>query len=302
MSLWKTTGPEGLHKDSQPIDDGTLARMFSPTPGPTGLYTLPKVPSNSAQAVAQSTFGIRINDASKISADDWVKKITSSDGLDDYFKPQIQSKDPMIYLKDPKNFIVPRNVIQKSWLKDWLSAFMGGDWEMTTGLVNISVVKGDAKGPVITFVHTPDLSSGDSIDGLTQHTMSGTFHALADVSIEMGITLPDGATLASRRRKLIVIASRIALTLGGKSAKPFVLDDTELVSTWFHEIACHAGENTEGIPDIHGDAHVELCAKDIDDMFGKSNIVAQVFAEIDNFLKPSTPSKPGAPSKKPGSP
>jgi hypothetical protein len=300
MALWKTTGPEGLHKDSQPIDDGTLARMFSPTPGPTGLYTLPKVPSNSAQAVAQSTFGIRINDASKINADNWVKKINSSDGLDDYFKPQIQSKDPMIYLKNPKNFIVPRNVIEKVWLKDWLSAFTGGDWEMTTGFLDISA--DNSKGPVITFVHTPDLSSGDSIDGFTKHTMTGTFHALADVSIEMGITLTDGATLVSKRKKLIVIASRIALSLGGKSAKPFVLDDTELVSTWFHEIACHAGENTEGIPDIHGDAHVELCAKDIDAMFGPSKVVTQVFGEIDSFFKSSAPSKPGAPSKKPGSP
>jgi hypothetical protein len=168
--------------------------------------------------------------------------------------------------------------------------------------LDISVDKGDAKGPIIKSVHTPDLSSGDSIDGLTQHAMAGSFRSLATASIEMGITLPDGATLASRRTKLIVIASRIALSLGGKSKKNFNIDDPELVSTWFHEIACHAGENTEGIPDVHGDEHVDLCAKEIDGMFPKSPVVSQVFLEIDNFVKSSSPSNPGAPSKKPGSP
>jgi hypothetical protein len=300
MALWKTTSPEGLHKDGQPIDDGTLARMFSPTPGPIGLYAYPKVPGQSAQAIAQPTLGIRINDASKISADDWVKKINSSDAVDDYFKPQIQSQDPMIFLKNPKKFLIPKNVIEKVWLKDWLSAFTVGDWEMTTGLLDISVDKGDAKGPIIKTLHTPDLSSGDSVDGFTQHTMTGNFRSISAASFEMGITLPDGATLASKRKKLIVITNRIALSLGGKSKKTFNIDEPELLSTWFHEIACHAGENTEGIPDIHGDAHVDLCAKEIDAMFPSSSVLSQVFLEIDNFLKSSTASKPGDPQKKPG--
>jgi hypothetical protein len=302
MAHWKTAGPEGLHTDSLPIDDGTLARLFSPTPGPTGLYAYPKVPTNSAQAIAQPRFGIRINEASKISADEWVKKINSSDAVDDYFKPQIRSQDPMIFLKNPKNFLVPRNVIEKVWLKDWLAAFTVGDWEMTTGSLDISVDKGDAKGPVIKTVHTPDLSSGDSLDGFSLHTMTGKFGSTSSALIEMGITLPDGATLASKRAKLIVITNRITLSLGGKSPKTFDIDDPELLGTWFHEIACHAGENTEGIPDIHGDTHVELCAKDIDAMFPTSPVISKVFLEMDNFVKSTANSKPVAPLKKPGSP
>jgi len=302
MALWKTAGPEGLHKDGQPIDDGTLARIFSPTPGPIGLYTLPQVPGQSAQPVAQQKFGIRINEASKISADDWVKKINSSDAVDDYFKTQIHSQDRMIFLTNPKKFIMPKNVIEKVWLTDWLSAFMFADWELTTGLLDISVDKNDPKGNVIKTVHTPDLSSGEKIDGFSQHTMSGNFPSMAKASFEMGVTLPDGATLGSKRKKLIVIASRIALSLAGQSKKTVDIDDPELIGTWFHEIACHAGENTEGIPDIHGDPHVELCAKDIDGMFPSSPVLTQLFAQMDNFLKSSPPTKPPAPPKKPGTP
>jgi hypothetical protein len=302
MALWKTAGPEGLHQVHQPIDDGTLARMFSPTPGPIGLYVHPKGQAQSAPVAASPKFGIRINEASKISAGDWVAKINSSNDVDDYFKPQIKSQDRLIFLTDPKKFVYPKNVIEKIWLKDWLSAFMFADWEMTTGSLDMSVSKGDAQGPIIKTVHTADLSTGDSLDGFTQHTMTGTFRSSQAATIEMGITLPDGATLASKRTKLIVITNRIVLTLADKPKKTFNVDDPELLGTWFHEIACHAGENSEGIPDIHGDPHVELCAKDIDAMFPKSPILTQVFAEADNFLKSSPPVKAAPPAKKPGKP
>lgn len=308
MALWKTPGPEGLDKDRPSVDEGTLARLFSPIPGPVGLYIFPKVSTPSAQVATPPKFGIRINEASQISADDWVKKINSSNDVDDYFKPQIQSQDRMIFVTDPKRFKTPKNVIQKIWLVDWLSAFMFAEWEMTTGFLDISVNKGDAKGPSIKIVHKPDLSSGDSIDGFSQHTMTSEFRSTASAQVEVGITLPDGATLSSKRKKLIVIASRISLSLGDKTPKPFKMDDSELLKTWFHEIACHAGENTEGNPDIHGDVHVDSCAADIDAMFPSTSILSKVFLETDAFLKasapskPSPPSNPGAPLKKPGTP
>ena len=300
MALWKTPGPEGFQKDSPPIDEGTLARILTPAPGPLGLNVKPKVPARSAQAAVPPRFGIRINEASQISADDWVKKINSSNDVDDYFKPQIRSQDRIIFLTDPRHFHQPDNVIQKIWLVDWLSAFMFAEWEMTTGFLDISVNKGDAKGPSIKIVHRPDLSSGDSIDGFTQHTMTEEFRSTAAASIEMGITLPDGATLASKRRKLIVVASRIDLSLGDKIKKTFAIDDPELIKTWFHEIACHAGENIEGIPDTHGDVHVDTCAKDIDTMFPSSTILSKVSLEVDAFLKATTPLKPSAPAKPSG--
>ena len=111
---------------------------------------------------------------------------------------------------------------------------MFAEWEMTTGFLDISVNEGDAKGPSIKIVHRPDLSSGDSIDGFTQHTMTKEFRSTAAASIEMGITLPDGATLASKQRKLIVVASRIGFKLGDKIKKTLDIDDPELIKTWFH--------------------------------------------------------------------
>ena len=280
MALSRTPDPGGLR--SQAIDSGTLARMPSPPPGSTGLgiklpvLMVPKV-------AAPHQLGIAVHQASQISAQDWVKKINDSDDVPDYFKEQIKSKGNVIYVTNPKKFKVPTNVIPKDWLSDWLSAFMVEEWEMTTGSLDFSVKKGDSAGPFITVVHNPDLSSGETIDGFTKYTMTVTSRGTKSVSVERGNTLPTGVTLKTGR-KLIAVANRIVLSLGDK-LKTFTFQDSELLEVWFHEIACHAGRNTIGKPDVHGDKEVESYAKDIVAMFPKSTTVWKVFVEIQSFLK-----------------
>ena len=280
MALSRTPDPGGLR--SQAIDSGTLARMPSPPPGSTGLgiklpvLMVPKV-------AAPHQLGIAVHQASQISAQDWVKKINDSDDVPDYFKEQIKSKGNVIYVTNPKKFKVPTNVIPKDWLSDWLSAFIVEEWEMTTGSLDFSVKKGDSAGPLITVVHNPDLSSGETIDGFTKYTMTVTSRGTKSVALERGNTLPTGVTLKTGR-KLIAVANRIALSLGDKT-KIFKFEDSELLEVWFHEIACHAGRNTNGKPDVHGDKDVESCASDIGAMFPKPTTVSKVFVEIEGFLK-----------------
>jgi len=280
MALSRTPDPGGLR--SQAIDSGTLARMPSPPPGSTGLEI--KLPVLMVPKVAAPhQLGIAVHQASQISAQDWVKKINDSDDVPDYFKEQIKSKGNVVYVTNPKKFKVPTNVIPKDWLSDWLSAFMVEEWEMTTGSLDFSVKKGDSAGPFITVVHNPDLSSGETIDGFTKYTMTVTSRGTKSVSIERGNTLPTGVTLKTGR-KLIAVANRIALSLGDKT-KIFKFEDSELLEVWFHEIACHAGRNTNGKPDVHGDKDVESCASDIAAMFPKPTTVSKVFVEIQGFLK-----------------
>jgi hypothetical protein len=281
MALARTPGPE----DSHAIDEGTLARMLSPIPGPIGLRIKPKVQSGSPQAAAHQQPGIRVNPASQISADDWVKKINASDDVPDHFKKQIKSKGDLISLTNPKKFMVPNNVIPRDWISDWVAAFSVEEWEMTTGSLDMSVKPGDAAGPFIKTVHNPDLSNGETVDGFTQYTMTNKSRSTAAAMIEMGITLPTGVSLKSGR-KLIVIANRFALSLGNNKVKIFNFEDSELLGTWFHEIACHAGRNSESKVDTHGDKEVESSAADIDGMFPKSTTASKVLVEVQNFLKP----------------
>ncbi len=256
--------------------------MPSPPPGPIGLRIVPKV-LMVPKAAAPSQLGIAIHRESQISAQDWVKKINDSDDVPDYFKEQIKSKGNVIYVPNPKKFKVPTNVISKDWLSDWLSAFTVEEWEMTTGCLDFSVKKGDSAGPFITIVHNPDLSSGETVDGFTKYTMTVNSRTTNSVSIERGNTLPTGVTLKSGR-KVIVVANRIALSLGDK-VKTFKFEDYELLEVWFHEIACHAGRNSIGKPDIHGDKEVNSYANDILAMFPKATTVSKVFVEIEDFLK-----------------
>jgi hypothetical protein len=281
MALSRTPGPEGFWEDSRAVDLGTLARIPSLPPGPIGLRIKPKV-LTAPNAAARRQLGIAVHQKSQISAQDWVKKINDSDDVPDYFKEQIKSKGNVIYVTNPNKFKVPTNVISKDWLGDWLSAFNAEEWEMTTGCLDYSVKKGDSAGPLITVVDNPDLN-GEVIDGFTKYTMTVTSRGTKSVMIERGNTLPTGVALKSGR-KLIVVANRIALNLGGKT-KTFKFEDSELLEVWFHEVACHAGRNTEGKPDVHGDKEVERWASDIEAMFPKATTVAKVFLEIQGFLK-----------------
>jgi hypothetical protein len=290
MALSKTSGPEGIGEDGSAIDQGTLARLLSPIPGPIGLRVKPKVPSSS-QAPARHQLGITIHPASQVSADEWVKKINASDDVPDHFKKQIKAKGDLILVTNPKKFMIPTNVIPRDWVSDWLAAFNVEEWEMTTGSLDMSVKKGDAGGPFIKTVHNPDLSSGETVDGFTQFTMTNNSRSTAGVMVEMGITLPDGVALKSGR-KLIVISNRIALTLEGAKTKIFTFNDAELLGTWFHEIACHAGRNSIKKVDTHGDKEVEASARDIDDMFPKSVTPSKVLVEVQAFLKPQPTSQP----------
>jgi hypothetical protein len=115
--------------------------------------------------------------------------------------------------------------------------------------------------------------------------MTATARSMKDLVIEQGNTLPTGVTLSSGR-KFIAIANRIALKLGNKVTM-FMFDDDELLEVLFHETACHAGRNTQGLSDTHGDAVVDQCAKDINGEFNSPRTtLPKIVNAINAFLKP----------------
>jgi hypothetical protein len=199
------------------------------------------------------------------------------------------AKGNIIILKNPLNFKIPKNIIEKTWRTDFLSVFVtdshadNKDWEMTTGCLDITVKKGDSSESAITVVHNPDLSNGESVSDFTKHTMTVKTRSVDNLSFEKGNTLPTGVKLKSKR-KLIAIANRVALRLDGK-VEMFLFNDDELVETWFHEIACHAGRNAQGLPDTHNDKTVNSYTTEIKEMFPETKTIPTVGAVIKEFLK-----------------
>jgi hypothetical protein len=230
---------------------------------------------------------IRVNPASKISAGAWLTKIKASNHVPEHFQDQIESKGNTIFVTNPLKFKFPNNVIPKPWRDDWLSAFVTPEWEITTGRLDIVVKKDQSSGVSITVTHHPDLATGESISDLNKYGMTGTFTKTKDVLVERGNTLPGDVTLKSKR-KLIVIANRLTLKLGNNT-KNYTFNDDELVEVWFHEIACHAGRNSQNKDDFHtgkiGD-EVDACARDIKDMFPKTKTVPKVENDIKVFIGP----------------
>jgi hypothetical protein len=289
-------GPDISGGKSKPIDPGTHPRTTMPSESTIGLHAKPKVSGKSSKAAAAPHLGIAVHPASKLNAKAWWDLITTSDDVPAYFQKQIRYEREFVFVTNPKRFTYPDNVIPKDWLNDWLSAFTVSEWEMTTGGLEISV-QGNAKTRKFNGELKPDLSGGELVDSYT--TWAGLTVNASDIEkfgVEFGDTISYGLTLNSGRTKLIVIADRISLILGNQPSKPFQVTNNELVNTWFHEIACHAGRISEGVPSGHAKdriSAVDSCAQDIDEMiptqtnrkdkFGSTT--TKIFEAIEAFLK-----------------
>jgi len=237
----------------------------------------------------QKARAITVHAKSQITAAEWVKKIKSSDHVPQHFQDPLRARRNRILLTNPLKFRIPSDVLPRDWTTDWLSVFVADgnpdnkDWEMSTGCLDIKVRKAIKTKDRITVVHNPDLSQGESVSGFTKFTMTAKARDVSELAFEKGNTLPTGVKLKSKR-KFIAIANRVALDLDGKTEKLKFTDD-ELVETWFHELAAHAGRNAQGLIDTHGDNTVDGHAREIRDMFPKTTTIRKVGEAIKKHLK-----------------
>jgi hypothetical protein len=228
--------------------------------------------------------GIKINQASEISAGSLLGKISNCHPyVESYFAKHLAVKDPYIYLTDPA-FKTPKNHIPKSWIKYWQAAFLKGDWEMTTGSLEITVKKGtvkkgDSYDPLPSYECKPDLPDGESIDDYwVDHSLkSKKGEDMRAAGIEFGVNVErdkhlglEGGVHLKSDRNLFMVVNRGNLHLGTR-VEPIHVKNKDFVMIWFHEIACHSGRISAGLAGdkiSHGDQDVDAAAQDIlEDMF-----------------------------------
>ena len=244
--------------------------------------------------------GLTVNSKSEISGPQWIKKIRSSEHVPDHFKKQLHWRKNCI--TTPVNFSFPKNVIKKPWLTDWLSAFYG-DWETSTCQLEITVetpaeiVKrqeksGATTGLKITVEVVPHLSATESIG--RWHRLEQTWHKMVGKDafhLTRGWTFPSsvaqgkgartGVSLKSGRG-IVLVATRLNLK-SGKTSLKFQFQDSEKLEVFFHELACHAGRETQGLVDTHGNVTVDAWAADIERMFPKSTTFRKVVDTINRL-------------------
>ena len=134
-------------------DPRALPRGASRVPGSIGLHLYRGIPMQ-VKAAKGKRNGITVHSASKITAKEWVKKIRASSHIPAHYQKQIKARKDLIYVTSTTRFKVPNNVIRKSWLGDWLSAFMNSNWEMTTGELQIVVKKSGSPKITVTTCRT----------------------------------------------------------------------------------------------------------------------------------------------------
>jgi hypothetical protein len=291
MAGSRVPSPLGSRHHQHAKHPGLAAGSAPAFPGHICLFQ--KIPKQPPKKVLRIPVGMRVNGESQISADAWVQKIKDCTDVPTLFNEWLQAQGQIIFVVAPKGGTAA-DEDARSWLRDWRAALTVNEWEVTTALLDIAVKKTGTPGKPqrvhITTVLHPDLSGSDSIDPLTEkislteeYDKSKAEYDKTKFAIQKGATMPAGTSMQSGR-KLIAIANRITLRLEGKANREYVVTDDEIVNIWFHEIACHAGLQTQGKPCGHGDPHVEDTYIKIDRMIPGEKTGQQVFKDVDAFL------------------
>jgi hypothetical protein len=288
MAGMRVQGPICVHHHHHAKHAGLTAGAAPAFPGHISLFGKRKKPQQSPKRSPLNPVGIRVNDKSQIQAAAWVQKINGCRRASESFYRCIDSRGQIIVLTIPESGLTPDRYTV-DWIDDWRAAMEVDEWEVTTASLDIVVKKqgspGKPQGVHFKTVLHPDLSSNESIDTITQdRRMTHEGDKFAEFGLEKGNTMDAGSNLESRR-KLIAIANRITLQLGAKINNAYVVTDDELVKTWFHEIACHAGLITQKNPNYgHGEGHVNDTSDEIDLWIPGTQTGDQVFKDVKAFL------------------
>jgi hypothetical protein len=224
--------------------------------------------------------------------------LRASTDLPDFITNQVRWMNGS--LTAAEKFKVPTDTIAREWLPDYLAAFKGGGWELSTCHLEVTA-RGDSSSQQITVTVKPHLSNDERLGRATP--VKDTYTKYQEVVLTFGWTFPmyharseTGALLKSNRG-LILVANRILLTLGS-SPQSLRIGESEMVETLIHETAVHAGRANQGLSDLHGDETVERRTREIDDEFKKpaSNATkSRVYELIEQFYKKETKKEPTKP-------
>lgn len=267
-------------------------------PGP--LHYGPGTPAPAPQvgtATARRR-GITVNAASEISGAEWGKLFGANADLPDFITSQVRWVNGS--LTAAEKFKVPTDTIARAWLPEFVAAFAQGGWDLSTCHLELTA-DGDASRQQITVVVVPHLATDERLGRATP--VKDTYTSYKDVVLTFGWTFPTyhapsetGALLKSNRG-LILVANRIALTLG-RAPRPLTIDESEMVETLTHEAAVHAGRANLGLSDLHGDDTVESRTLDIRREFKKpgfQSTKATIYDLIEGFYQRETKKEPTKP-------
>ena len=240
--------------------------------------------------------GITVNAKSEISGPTWLAMIRRSKHIPDYFKKQIYWKKASITTEVDK-FRFPKDVIQKPWLTDWLTGFKGG-WELSTHHLEITAKpkvskSGKKLGWKIIATVVPHLSDGEYISRWVSWKLTDKWNHKDSQDkkiITLGLTHKSDTVSLKSRRGLLTVCTRIIFKVGKKTQR-FRFTEVEQLEAFFHEIACHAGRITQGLPYEHTDLTVQSWEFDIKVMFGMtlgSPTATKVYNAIDKALAKKT--------------
>jgi RHS repeat-associated protein len=246
----------------------------------------------------QQPAGLSISPESKISASEFLKMIQGSSKIPKWMKDTFVVRGNKIFVKE--TFALPRGVTAAAiptWFKEAALAINSGQWHLTTGAANVSNAS--------MFVNEKlqgDYEKGDEPAGGTRHegvmvgetleSMSGGsrlgLRKMSDENAAGGLRRRP-ATDTTPGEGLIVVANRFR-DPGGQQPDVARSNDA-ILETFFHELAAHAGQISQGLPSDHGPTDWQIApittpdvlAKAVHDFFGNADETPLMQKAVPNF-------------------
>jgi hypothetical protein len=233
--------------------------------------------------------GITVNAKSEITGEKWLRILKRSQHLPEYIQESLSWSNEVLTLAVLR---VPEKMKRREWVPDFYRAFVADEWEISTYELRVTAKKVGGSGQEMEARIDADLLEKNKNAG-TIGLQTTTATDYTKFQLDFGNTLPKarknarikiGVSLTSPRG-LILIATRVNLTLGGKRLPTFRLQDEELAKFLVHELACHAGLASQGLPNTHYNKTVNKHAWEIEDEFGKSETTSKISKKIEEFYK-----------------
>jgi hypothetical protein len=222
---------------------------------------------------------ILIHRSSTLSAETLLRMIKGNKNFPGFLKPHLSVAGNRIQMR-PKAPATPPDTFS-TYLQPFHHAFVAREWELTTADSTISIqLKADEAlvlkngQPTREYIQpiTPHLAKGELIgEWFESSPGERSFtpwrieqHDRTRSMVIFGWTLGKHLTSELRsKRGLIILVSRMRVIDSQGRTHHFIPTDDEIVETFMHEIAAHAGLMSQGKPGTHGTQPTEFIADEI---------------------------------------
>ena len=262
--------------------------------------------------------GVAVNPASKISAKQWAALIQRNPHVPAAVRSHVRARGALV--TGPTAIAQPKDIIPLDWPEDLAAVFASTDWEITTAEERFELLQGGKALQVSRTIRLDLQSGEDGPGFLVKAGPGETFwspdarplnetYDFGNAAVLFGETFSNAAvdrkarkdeasvkTQLASGRALIFVVNRFVVrgvrprpdgvrpaatgAPGFQTQRTIVTSDDDLVLTFLHELAMHAGRMLLGKVALHDHPQLEESLAIVEGFFGKTRTQGEVLEAL----------------------